>query len=241
MIVEYHRPSRIESALDLLARKSPPTYPLAGGTLLTRLKNEDFAVVDIQDLPLHAIAQQDGDICVGAGVTLQQMADSDALPEPIRRAAQQETSFNLRQVISAGGVVAAGSSDSLLLTVLLSIPARVILAGGKGDISLADLLADRRSLLKGKLITSIQLPVASRLAFEAIRRAPAAKPELMVAVSCCSHDVLRAAVGGVGSLPMLVEAADLKNSVCQALYTQTEYHQEMAGILVERCLKQIEK
>ena len=36
MITEYHRPSTLESAIELLGRKTPETVPLAGGTLLNQ-------------------------------------------------------------------------------------------------------------------------------------------------------------------------------------------------------------
>ncbi len=129
MITEYNRPDSVASALALLARKTPQTHILAGGTSLILRKSEDFAVVDIQDLSLNSI-QKDGErIRVGACVTLQQLADSEDLPEAIRTAARAESSFNIRQSATLGGTIASANGHSPLLTVLLgrqrgSLPGR---------------------------------------------------------------------------------------------------------------------
>ena len=56
MITEYNRPSTLESALELLARKTPLTVPSPGGTLLNQKSDTDFAVVDIQALPLTKLS-----------------------------------------------------------------------------------------------------------------------------------------------------------------------------------------
>ena len=93
MITEYNRPSTLESALELLARKTPVTVPLAGGTLLNRKTDADFAVVDIQALPLKTIQLDGNTLRLGAGVNLQELIDHPDVPAILKEACRKETSY----------------------------------------------------------------------------------------------------------------------------------------------------
>lgn len=239
MIIEYHRPSTIETALDLLARTSPPTYPLAGGTVLSKRKDGDFAVVDIQDLQIHHIEQVDGQIRIGAGVSIQQMVDSPLLPDGLRKAARQEASYNLRQMATVGGTLAAGNASSILLTVLSALSVQVQLAGSTETYPVEKILTDRSNFLKGKLITVVILPQLLRFAFEKISKTPADQSQIMVCVSVQADGSTLASLGGVGALPLMIRGADLKQAMNSACREKSPYLQEMAGVLLDRCLLQV--
>lgn len=240
MITEYHRPSRLDSAVELLSRKSPPTYPLGGGTWLTGKQDEDFAVVDLQDLPLNGIQEMSTGVEAGASVTLQQMADFAGLPQMIREAAHQETSFNLRQMITMGGLVAAGDARSILLTVLLAGDVKVYLTGADEPSTLNKLLADRAANLAGKIITTVSIG-AGKFQFEKIARTPSARPELIVAAGKDSGGVLRAAVGGFGLMPRLLTGSDVADALAKAVEFESEYIRAVAGKLLDRCLSAVKE
>ena len=66
MIIEYHRPNKLDEALKLLERKQPVTVPLGGGTVLNAPSEEQVAVVDLQDLGLGGIDKAGSTLKVGA-------------------------------------------------------------------------------------------------------------------------------------------------------------------------------
>src|SRR5512146_2091691 len=105
MIIEYHRPEDLAAALALLARETPRTLALGGGTVLSQALSRDvtheYAVVDLQRLGLNKIEKEGQSLYIGATVTLQQAFESEAWPDGIREALQEsllhEVSLNLRQ------------------------------------------------------------------------------------------------------------------------------------------------
>jgi CO/xanthine dehydrogenase FAD-binding subunit len=244
MIIEYHRPSRIETALELLSRKTPPTYPLAGGTLLTKKKNEDFAVVDIQDLMLKNIRIENGQVVIGAAATLQEIADSKLLPAGISLAAHQEASYNWRQMVTIGGVVAAGNGTSVLLTVLLAADAKISLAGEKILQPLAGILEDRKANLAKKLITTVIVPAAVKVEFEKVAKSPADKLQVMVCAAI-NQDELRLVVAGLGQVPILAYTGPDTEASLQAVdlicMGQSDYIRSTASVLAGRCLSRLSK
>jgi aerobic carbon-monoxide dehydrogenase medium subunit len=244
MIIEYHRPSRIEIALELLSRKTPPTYPLAGGTLLTKKNNEDFAVVDIQDLMLKSIRVEGDQVVIGAAATLQEIADSSLLPTGISLAAHQETSYNWRQMVTIGGVIAAGNGTSVLLTVLLAAGAKISLAGENPPQPLAGILEDRKVNLAKKLITAVIIPVDMKIEYEKVAKSPADKLQVMICAALLKNE-LRLAIGGLGEIPILAYAGPNTDASLQAVdlicMGQSEYIRSTASVLASRCLSRLSK
>ena len=243
MITEYNRPDSVASALALLARKTPQTHILAGGTGLILRKSEDFAVVDIQDLSLNSI-QKDGErIRVGACVTLQQLLDSADLPEAIRTAARTESSFNIRQAATLGGTIASANGHSPLLAILLADNVEVYLAQQEKPILLGELLPLRAESLQRQLITEIAISDKPFLAYEKISKTPDDVPLIVASVAQWPGGRTRVVVGGSLDVPKLAmdgtspTGADVAAS---NLFSGTDlYLSEMAGILVNRCLQKL--
>ncbi len=241
MILEYHRPTSVAAAMELLKRKQPATFPLAGGTTLLLRKDRDFAVVDIQDLSLDHISRDGQSILIGAGVTLQQLVDADVLPEVIRNAAKQEASFNLRQAATAGGTVAGASGKSILLSVLLAYNADVQFADAEQELPLGEILPLRQEQLKNRLISAIRISTKIQVTFEKISKTPADQPMLIVAAGSWSGGRTRVVVGENKSVPRL--AMDGTSSTgadvaARNLLTEGDaYLREMAGLLAKRCLE----
>lgn len=251
MITEYYRPSNLESALVLLARKAPITVPLAGGTLLNRKTDTGFAVVDIQDMPLKTINQDGNTLRLGAGVNLQELIDHPGIPQVIKEACKKETSYNLRQMSTLGGCIAGGDGKSTLLSVLLAWNAQLEIQPGNEKILLGEILPIRKQLLSGKLITAIIVNTIARVTFEMVSKSLADYPIAGVSIAQWPNGRTRVNVFGFGQHPIPAMdgtsaiGADMaaKNAFADSgdVHASAAYRESMASILVKRCLDKIVK
>ncbi len=243
MILEYHRPATISAALELLKRNQPPTLALAGGTSLLLSKDQDFAVVDIQDLSLNRITQDGENIIIGAGVTLQQLVDSELVPQSMRTAARQESSFNIRQAATIGGTIAGGTGKSILLSLLLAFNVEVIFAEDENPALLGEILPLRKELLISRLITGIIVPGKVQTIFEKISKTPADIPLLNVVVASWKSGRTRVVVGSGQPVPRVAMDGTSSSGAeiaAQNLMTGAgDYLQKMAGLLTSRCLANV--
>ncbi len=277
MIVEYHRPEDIETALSLLSRKEPLTFPLGGGSLLNRPSPEAFAVVDLQGLRLSGIFHRGNVLEVGATTTLQALAgflESEAgIPyAPVLRAVIfHEATHNLRNVATVAGTLVGADGRSPLATAFLALDAHLTVRPGlspvaspqtkeepadqpggsppASQVSLGDLLPLRREMLRGRLVTQVQIPLNVRLAYEYVARTPADRPLVCAAVARWPAGRTRLALGGYGLAPALaldgpeeggVEAAG-RDAYSQAgdAWASAEYRREMAAVLARRCVQSV--
>ncbi len=258
MILEYHRPNTVPEALALLARPEPVTYPLAGGSALTRPSKQRFAVVDLQALGLNTLQAAGQHLELGACLTLQSLLDfargaeaagagwQDALVQAVER----EATYNLRQVATLAGTLVAADGRSPLATLLLAWDAVLTVQPGDEKIELGNLLPVRAERLRGRLITQVSLPSNVKLAYESVARSPADRPIVCAAVAAWPSGRTRLALGGYGSAPLLAmdgtEAEGLlpaaQNAYSQAgdEWASAEYRQEVAGVLAGRCLRSIQ-
>jgi CO/xanthine dehydrogenase FAD-binding subunit len=91
--LKYFRPKTLDEALTLLEQG----VPLAGGTALTPRRYRLDAVIDLQDLGMAALERQGDFLEAGAGCTLQQLVEADALVSPaLADACRQEAAWHLR-------------------------------------------------------------------------------------------------------------------------------------------------
>lgn len=205
MIVEYHRPQKLAEALALLARKSPKTRPLAGGTEISHAKDK-IAVVDLQALGLNKIAVKESTLSIGATATLQEIADNELVPSELRNCALLETSRNLRNMGSLAGCLVAADGRSMLLSALLSLNSTLIIEPGHKKLSIQDWLAAKRILPFGGLISRIDIPV-NKIRIETVRRSPKDLPLLSAFGSKNKKGTLRVVIGGKTPLPFLADPA----------------------------------
>ena len=133
-LVEYHWAEHIDDALELLARLSVKTVPLAGGTYLLGLDDDSIeAVVDLRDVGLAYISEDTRkDIHIGAMTTLQNIVDAPLLKNYAsgllsRTALASSSSLLLRNSATLGGTLAAGiASNADILTALSVLEAQVV-------------------------------------------------------------------------------------------------------------------
>lgn len=252
MIVEYLRPETLELALDLIARVEPKSYPMGGGTFLNRSREERYAVVDLQALGLDGVEREGNKLRLGAMTTLQKLVEMVEIPETLREAAKKESTYNLRQVASLAGTAVTADGRSRLTGCLLAMEVTLELEGkaaGKEQTGLGELLALRDELLRGKLITAINLPLHVRLACESVSRTAGDEPIVFAAVAQWPSGRTRLVLGGTGRAPMMamdgpevggVEiAARSAYSRAGDAWASAEYRQEMAGVLAKRAIEQV--
>ena len=211
-MTEYYRPETIAEAIRLLARPGIKTAPLAGGTLLTGQRDDALqAVVDLQALGLNTITEQDGQIHLGAMVTLQALVDAPLIGEMaggiLAQAATSSAARLIRNAATVGGTLAAGQAANADLAVALAVlEGQARLVGERERLVPAEAVFEQRQ--PGELLTEIMFkrPAAgTKGAFLRLARAPTDVALVHAAALVHAHDGtsqrVRVAVGGVGISP----------------------------------------
>ncbi|MCZ7551315.1 MAG: hypothetical protein B6D39_11200 [Anaerolineae bacterium UTCFX2] len=252
MIVEYHRPTQLKDALDLLSRPDPLTIPIGGGSAFRRTAFGPRAVVDLQALGLDTFEQKGNSIELGATLTLQNLlAHLEQSPQPglagLVKAIRHEAAHNLRQVGSVAGCLVSAAGRSPFGTALLALDGVLTLEPGAEELHLGDLYPVRDELLRGRLITAVSFGSKARIAYEYVARSPADQPIVCAAVAVWHSGRTRLALGGFGTAPRLafdgpdsggVEAA-ARSAYSQAedAWASKEYRAQIAGVLAGRAVQ----
>jgi len=137
---EYHRPTDIASALNLLQTHGDEARVIAGGHSLIpmmKLRMADLDhLIDLQGIAeLRGIEIGDGTIALGAMVTQSELIDSDALANAapiLREAALQIADPQVRYVGTIGGNVANGDPGNDMPGLMQCLNARFELQGPNG-------------------------------------------------------------------------------------------------------------
>ena len=125
MITDYKRAATIEEALSLA--KEGYVF-LAGGTQVNNAPFRKWGkkvtrVVSLDGLKLTGIDQKGDGVHVGAGVTLQELADSSGIPTALKVAAGFIPTRSVRNIATIGGNVGARRPDSYLIPALIALGA----------------------------------------------------------------------------------------------------------------------
>ncbi|MDD4572677.1 MAG: FAD binding domain-containing protein [Sphaerochaeta sp.] len=129
MIQEFLIAKDTEDALKL-KRNNPRSVFYAGGTEINRLNSTVDAktAISLSKLGLNSITDEGNSIRIGSMVTLQQLVDSDRVPQWLKEAALFCGSFTKRNMATIGGNMAMCSDHSYLAPALLASRARVLTA-----------------------------------------------------------------------------------------------------------------
>jgi len=228
MIIAYHRPQTLEETLQLITRPNPLTLPLGGGTVLNAPHAGEYAVADLQALPLKSIEPHGSTLEIGAISTLQALLNFPDLHPALKKAIQHEATYNLRQVGTVAGTLIASDGRSPFAAALLALDAQLTLLPGDEQHDLGDILHLRNtqpestdqqigksanqqipnpqypiSFLPNRLITRISISTKTTLAYEYVARTPADRPIVAVAAARWPAGRVRIVVGGWGSTPRL--------------------------------------
>ena len=246
MITTYHRPQSLDEALTLLTQ--PNRIPLGGGTLLSKPAPDSVEVVDLQALSLDSINKNGNNLEIGATVTLQQLLESVHCPEALKSALKLEAPLNIRNSATVAGTIVASDGRSTFATVLLAIDAKLEIRKSKEE-SEGSNIGEFLPLRPRGLITSILLPLNTRLAFDYVSRTPADRPIVCTAVAQWNSGRTRLALGGFGKAPMLAvdgtESEGVQIAASNAYheaadeYSSAEYRMDIAATLAKRCLSKL--
>jgi CO/xanthine dehydrogenase FAD-binding subunit len=238
--------------------------PLGGGTLLSKPTTASVEVVDLQSLSLDTIRKQGNQLEIGATVTLQELLESEECPEPLRSALKFEAPLNLRNAATVAGTLVSCDGRSTFTAMLLALDTKLEIKSinqielmemeinarpPKPDVAtlgLGEFLPLRADQIKGKLITSITVPINVKLAFDYVSRTPADKPIVCAALAQWNSGRTRLVLGGYGMTPLLAmdgtEAEGLETAARNAFHEATdewgsaEYRMDIAATLAQRCL-----
>jgi carbon-monoxide dehydrogenase small subunit len=217
-IHSYHRPNRLEEAMDLAARGA---IPLAGGTRILATSREVPNVLDLSALGLGGIGIEEGDLVLGATTTLQETIDSplayDATGELLPAACRaQSSSRAIRTMATLGGESVHGAHDSEVVAALLALNAVYVVAHPKEireSPALRFLRDPAGDLDEGGLVQTIIIPgPPGGAALERVASPPSAPSLVAVAVTIafagdrCTR--ARIAVTGLTTRPARVLEAE---------------------------------
>jgi probable selenate reductase FAD-binding subunit len=128
-MTKVRRYSRASGPAESLAARAadPAARWLAGGTFLLAGDGIDKpeAVVDVGAALPRGIERQAGSALIGAGATLQEIAESEAVPACLAEAALTMMNRNTRNRATIGGNLGADKSCSSLVPILLVLGAEV--------------------------------------------------------------------------------------------------------------------
>ena len=248
MTTDYHRPKTLKEALDLL--KQPDTLPLGGGTLLSKLKTASVKAVDLRALGLNTISRKGNNLEIGATVTLQQLLEFPETQETLKAAIKLDAPLNIRNAATIAGTLVAADGRSTFAATLLALDAKVTILNPEPEIvTLGAFLPLRPDNLKGKLITQIEIPLNTKLAFETVARTPADKPIVCAALAQWPSGRTRLALGGYGKSPLLAMDGTEADGIAEAArnayheaaddFGSAEYRMDVAATLSKRCLNKI--
>jgi len=138
---EFHEPTTVAEACDLMARHRGKARPLAGGTdLLVNMKKKVLSpghLVSLWRIPeLSRLERSNGTLWVGAGVTVSDIAASDAVAEVVRALGQGARALGtplIRNLATIGGNIGSARPAADLPPSLLIYGAELVLAGASGE------------------------------------------------------------------------------------------------------------
>jgi CO/xanthine dehydrogenase FAD-binding subunit len=248
MITQYYRPNTIEEALKYLSL--PNTFPLGGGTVLSRQTERTYSVVDLQSLGLDELHTTNNNLQIGATVTLQKLLESTHTPDSVKYVIYREAPLNLRTMSTVVGAIVTSDGRSPFSVTMLALDTKCLLVGENSlMISLGDLLPLRNEIIRGKLVTRIEIPLNIRSSFEAVARTPSDKPILCAALAKWPSGRIRLALGGWGreaklafdgnDLYGLEDAARSVVSDAGDEWASSDYRMDVIGILIRRCMDKL--
>lgn len=248
MITNYYRPVTIDEAIRLI--QTPDTFVMGGGTILNRASEKHYSVVDLQSLDLNKIQEDKGKLTIGAATTLQMLMEHGLTPPVLKKAISFEEPLNIRNMGSVAGTLISADGRSPFSAVMLALDAKLTITGElSSKINLGDLLPLRMEQLTGKIITQVEIPLNTSIAYEYVARTPYGKPILCTALTRWKSGRYRLVLGGWGNYPVTAldgnDPVGLEEAAVNAvrgstdIWADEEYRRGISSPLVKRCLAEL--
>lgn len=162
----YQRPSSIEEAWSLLSENGKSAKLVGGGIDVALFAPPEITtLIDLTLLGHRSIEMRDGELVLGAGVTLTEMLESsvvaDYLDGIVGRMLRQVASPLLRNVATLGGSLASTHPWSDVITLFVALDARVTRYAGLEQTSTLEDLMEQRGTIDRAIITEVILPAAA--------------------------------------------------------------------------------
>lgn len=260
-----HKPGTEAEALALLARQGH--FPLYGGAALQRHPRPDVeAAVDLSRLGLDRAAEGGDALRLGSMMTLERVREAclergqaHPLLGGLARALKEDLPETLRNTFTLGDLLVERDPQSVTLTLLLALAARIAVAGAGEALSVAEWLASGDAAWRA-LVRHVSVPCGparAAVAIEKVARTPADAPIVgAVAVAWADGEARRTGLALCGVAPWPVaqpEVArrfDQSGDVDAALdalaldppddhWGSREYRAEMARVVTRRVLAEV--
>ncbi len=220
-VTDYFLPRSLSEALDLLGARGPSLMVMAGGTVAMPLVNDGISlptqVMGLRHAGLDELREEDGELYIGATVTLTRLLRQQALPV-LSEAARNTASWSVRNMATVGGNLFTPPPGGDIAVALLALDTSVALTGPAGTrlIPLGAFYTGfmTNALQDGELLTGLRVPrVAGDTAFIKFGRKASNTPSVVtVAVRVARHDGTvtdaRIALGAAGPHPLRASAAE---------------------------------
>jgi aerobic carbon-monoxide dehydrogenase medium subunit len=224
---EYHAPTTIAEAVDLLREHADEAKVLAGGQSLVPMMSLRLAtfghLVDLNKVAgISRIERSNGHVRVGA-LTRQATAEHDPTIASdvalMAKALPYIGHFQIRNRGTVGGSIAHADPASELPAVALALDAKMEVAGADGqrDIAAADFFEStwQTSLADDEILTAVRFPVWGAESGFGISEVARRHGDFALCGAVCGvqldgDTVVRAAIGlfGVGSTPLRATLAE---------------------------------
>jgi carbon-monoxide dehydrogenase medium subunit len=221
--IEFHRPSTLRAALDLLAADGDDVTVLSGGMSLLPMMNLGIVrpekVLSLNRLgELAGVAERDGELVIGALVRHEAVAAGPLIRRhcpPLAAAARVVGDVQVRNRGTIGGSVAHADPAADYLPALAAMGARVTLSSNRGERTqaigefLVDVMLTSRE--PDELVTSIAVPKLPDGWGSAFRRLARVEGSFAIvnaaAVVAGDRSVATVALGGVGPRPVVLDVS----------------------------------
>jgi CO/xanthine dehydrogenase FAD-binding subunit len=220
-VTSYFRPASLPEALGLLAAHGPSLLVMAGGTVAMPLVNEGLSlpplVMSLKRAGLDRLETTDGELRIGATVTLTRLLEQTAAPL-LHEAAAATASWEIRNLATVGGNLFTPPPGGDVAVALLALDASATVAGPGGE-RLVPLSAFHTgfmttALRDDELLTGLRVPLAAgSTAYLKLGRKRADTPAVVTVAARARWDGgrvadARIALGAAGPHPIRVPAAE---------------------------------
>ncbi|MDC7234226.1 MAG: FAD binding domain-containing protein [Spirochaetales bacterium] len=169
-MVNFYCPETLEEALSV--RSDHGAVPLAGGTdLMVRFENWSSLpagipgpVMSVGQLEeLKYIREEDGQLCIGAALPLNQVLEDQRIPRSLAAALDEIAAPSLRNLATLAGNIqnASPAADSVPPLLIMDARVRLLSSAGSRTVDMGDFITGpgKTVLKEDEIIESVRIPM----------------------------------------------------------------------------------